>query len=166
MTVFEANQVIVREDLDYPHGALVVHGYAEDGSLLAFPRGGGVQYRIPADELGKFEVVSDEEKVRVFEKARFTLEGLDDTSFVAWSDGSLWNGFEKPLFELDAACLVLEALGVDYSRDPCRRLLRAILDQGEGLEEVSWSVERIEVADGGFVEVFGLGAGAWMWDRA
>jgi hypothetical protein len=164
--MFEANQIIVREDHDYPEGALVVHGYAEDGSLLAFPRGGGVQYRIPADELGRFEVVSDEEKVRVFEKARFTLEGLDDQSFEGWSDGSLWNGFEKPLFELDDACLVLEALGVDCSHDPSRLLLRAFIDQGEGLEEVSWAAEKIEAADGGFVEVFGVGAGAWMWDQA
>ena len=164
--MFEANQIIVRSDFDYPEGALVVHGYAEDGSLLAFPRGGGVQYRIPADELGKFEVVSDEERVSVFKKARFTLEGLDDMSFEAWSDGSLWNGFEKPLFELEDACSVLTALGIDCSHNPSKAVLSVFMDQGEGLEEVSWSAERIEVADGGFVEVFGVGTGSWMWDRA
>jgi hypothetical protein len=138
MKEFQPHQIIVRDDLVYPDGALVVVGYDGDGTLLVHPPGGGVQYRIPSSELSRFGVVSEEEKVRIFTKATFSIEGLDDQSFGGWSDGSRWNGWEKPLFEFKDALSALNALGATSVSLGDKNVLRANLDSGNGIEDVEW----------------------------
>ncbi len=167
MKRFEPNQIIVREDLDYPDGALIVHGYAEDGSLLAFPKGGGVQLRIPLDETVRFEVVSDDEKVGVFRKARFALEGLDGETFEGWTCGENWNGWEKPYFDRSTAWRILGCLGATAvpTQNGDKSGLKTILDVGNGAEEVEWQAVLLELPDGGSVEVYAVGCGDWMWEE-
>jgi hypothetical protein len=165
MKVFQPHQTIIRDDLIYPDGALVVVGY-EDGTLLAHPPGGGVQYRIPSSELNRFGVVSEEEKVRIITKSTFSIEGLEDQSFEGWSDGSLWNGWEKPLFELKDALSALNALGATSVRLGDKNVLRANLDSGNGVEEVEWEAEVIELADGGTVVGYSVGSGEYMWEKS
>ncbi len=164
--MFEANQVIVREDLDYPHGALVVHGYAEDGSLLAFQKGGGVQFIIPPEEIPRFMVVSELEKTPVYRKTHFCLEGLDEKTFEGWTSGESWNGWEMPYFELKTAQSVLEALGAIWTLQDDKNALKANLDPGNAVEEVEWQVESLELPDGGVVEAYPIGAGSLIWEEA
>ena len=151
MKVFQTNDVIVREDFVYPEGALVVDGYGEDGCLLAHAKGGGLQYQIPKEEIPKFEVVSKDEGIPIFRKTRFSLEGLDGESFEGYTDGSCWNGWEKPIFALKTAQSVLDSLGAVWTFDEDKKVLRANLDSGNGVEDVEWEAEVIELADGGTV---------------
>ena len=43
---FQKNEIIVRDDMKYPEGALVVDGYDASGTMLVHPLGGGFQIRI------------------------------------------------------------------------------------------------------------------------
>jgi hypothetical protein len=163
--LFKPNQVIVREDLDYPQGALVVHGYAEDGSLLAFPKGGGVQFTVPPEDVPRFSVVSEMEKTPVYRKTRFCLEGLDDKSFEGWTCGESWNGWEMPYFELKTAQSVLDALGATSTFQDDKKALKANLDPSDPIEEVEWEAELLEMPDGGVVEAYPIGAGSLIWEE-
>lgn len=165
MKRFEPNQIIVREDLDYPEGALVVHGYAEDGSLLAFEKGGGVQFVIPPEEIPRFSVVSEMEKVPIYRKTRFCLEGLDDQTFEGYSDGTHWNGWELPYFELKTAQTVLDALGAVWTLDEEKNVLRARMDLGNGIEDSEWEAKLLILPDGGAVKGYNLGAGSLIWEE-
>jgi hypothetical protein len=163
--MFEANQIIVREDLDYPEGALVVHGYAEDGSLLAFEKGGGVQFVIPQEEIPRFSVVSEMERVPIYRKTRFCLEGLDDQTFEGYSDGSHWNGWALPYFDLKAAQTVLDALGALWTLDEEKNVLHARIDLGGGIEDSEWEAKLLVLPDGGSVKGYSLGAGSLIWEE-
>jgi hypothetical protein len=166
MHKFEPNQVIIREDLDYPQGALVVHGYAEDGSLMAFPEGGGFQYLIPSEEIPRFHLVPEEEKnVKIFRKTLFCLEGLDDETFEGFTDGSSWNGWEMPAFTFKSAQSVLNALCAVWTFDEDKKVLRANLDAGNGPEDHEWEAEILPLPDGGFVEAYPIGAGQLIWEE-
>lgn len=165
MKRFEPNQIIVREDLDYPEGALVVHGYAEDGSLLAFKKGGGVQFVIPPEDIPRFSVVSELERVPIYRKARFCLEGLDDQAFDGYTDGTHWNGWALPYFELKTAQSVLDALGATWTLDKGKKVLRANLDLGNGIEEVEWNAVLLDLPDGGSAVAYAVGSGSLIWEE-
>lgn len=165
MKVFEANEVIVRKDFVYPEGALVVDGYDEDGCLLAHAKGGGLQYRIPKEEIPKFETVSKDEGIPIFRKTRFSLEGLDGKIFEGFTDGSRWNGWEMPYFALKAAESVLDALGAARTFQEDKKVLRASLDLGNGIEEVEWEAVLLDLPDGGAVEAYPIGSGSLIWEE-
>lgn len=165
MKRFEPNQIIVREDLDYPEGALVVHGYAEDGSLLAFEKGGGVQFVIPPEEIPRFSVVAEMERVPIYRKTRFCLEGLEGQTFEGYSDGTHWNGWALPYFELKTAQSVLDALGAVWTLDEEKSVLRARMDLGNGIEDSEWEAKLLSLPDGGYVKGYNLGAGSLIWEE-
>jgi hypothetical protein len=166
MKKFEPNQIIVRDDMVYPKGGLVVHGYAEDGSLLAFEKGGGLQLIIPPADLLRFSVVSEMEKVPIYRKTSFCLEGLDDLTFEGFTDDTHWNGWALPYFELKAAQIVLDALGAVWAFDEEKNVLRARMDLGNGIEESEWESVLLVLPDGGSVKAYPLGAGSLIWEEA
>ena len=166
MKNFEPNQTIIREDGVYPSGALVVHGYSEDGSLMAFPEGGGLQYLIPTEEISRFHLVDEEEKnIKLFRKTFFVLEGLDDQEFEGFTDGSSWNGWEKAYFALKSAQSVLDALGAVWVFDEDKKVLKANLDSGSGLEEYEWEAETLPLPDGGTIQAYPIGSGEFIWEE-
>src|ERR1035438_638830 len=96
---FSKGEIICREDLGCPEGALVCDGYDDAGRLLAHPLGGGFQLTVPAQDEPRFRVVAEGE-----------------TSFEGWSNGELWNGWAMPRFEF-AVCLdILKSLGDEQAR--------------------------------------------------
>jgi hypothetical protein len=148
MKRFQPNQKIIREDGVYPNGALVVQGYAEDGSLMAYPEGGGFEYLIPTDEIPRFHLVDQEEKnIKLFRKTLFVLEGLDDQEFEGFTDGSSWNGWKKPLFALKSAQSVLDALGAVWTFDEDKKVLQANLDAGNGHEDYECEAETLPLTE-------------------
>ena len=60
---FAKGDMICREDLGYPEGALVCDGYDNDGRLLARPLGGGFQVTVPSHEERRFRLVAEEERI-------------------------------------------------------------------------------------------------------
>lgn len=166
MKRFEPNQTIIREDDVYPHGALVVQGYSEDGSLMAYPEGGGFEYLIPEDEIPRFHLVDEEEKnIKLFRKTFFSLEGVDDQEFEGFTDGSLWNGWEKPYFALKSAQSVLDALGAVWTFDEDKKVLRANFDAGNGFDDYEWEAETLTLPDGGTVQAYPIGSGEFIWEE-
>ena len=93
---FSKGEIICREDLGYPEGALVCDGYDDKGRLLAHPLGGGFQLTVSAQDEPRFRVVAEGEKAAtLFQRGKFAL-GDGERAFEGWSKGELWNGWEVP----------------------------------------------------------------------
>ena len=160
---FNKNDVICREDLGLPEGALVCDRYNAAGGLLAHRLGGGFQLTIPAADLARFRLIPEGEKEAVvFQPGRFALADCDE-AFDGWTNGRLWNGWEMPRFEFAVCGEILKVLGDERAGYGGRRDAFATLNQ-DGVEEV-WAAESITLADGSRMKVYPLGAGAWMWER-
>ncbi len=161
---FSKGEVICREHLGYPEGALVCDGYDDAGRLLAHPLGGGFQLTVPAGDEPRFRVVAEEEKgAALFRRGRFTL-GDSEEAFEGWSNGQLWNGWEMPRFEAGVGVEILgflETQGAQFD-GKADAFVTISLD---GEEEV-WRAEEITISDGSWIRVYPLGAGSWTWEEA
>ena len=160
---FRKGEIICREDVGYPEGALVCDGYNAESGLLAHPLGGGFQLMIPGQEERRFRVVSEGERgTALFRKGRFRLAD-GDRAFDGWSDGRLWNGWEMPKFDLQVGLDILEWMGDAKARHDADRDAFVTVNQ-DGEDEV-WSAESITITDGSRIRAYGLGSGAWTWEE-
>jgi hypothetical protein len=154
--------VLVRRDLDYPTGALVVDGPAGGGGIFVHPLGGGLQGVVLSDELSRFDVVAEQEKVSLFTQGVFCIDGVEG-EFQGWSDGSVWNGWDKPFFSMDVSVQVLKAFGCFWEYDAGKDVFIVKTDSCEDAEEFAGI--SLELADGGRVHAYPVGAGSWIWER-
>lgn len=130
---------------------------------MAHPLGGGLQYRIKAGAEKAFRVVPQTEKAAgLWRRAKFSVEGAD-AEFQGWTRGQLWNGWAMPYFEFSEAQRVIEALTDPKGKYDAERDC-FVSANGDGEEEI-WQAERIAVLGGQHVKVYGIGAGAWIWDE-
>jgi len=162
MPIFSQGEIIVRDGLKYPDGALVVDGIDERGHLLVHPLGGGFQFAVPPSEAGRFESVDPAEQIPVFSDGVFSLDGIED-EFEGWSDGTLWNGWEKPCFSREVARRILEASGYRWSYDSSADEFCVVTSEGD--EQQQFKGEAIQLGDGGSVTAYFVGAGDWVWDK-
>jgi hypothetical protein len=161
---FSKGEIICRDDLAYPEGALVCDGYDGAGRLLAHALGGGFQLTVPAQDEPRFRAVPDGERgAALFYKGRFTLADAE-AAFDAWSNGELWNGWAMPRLERAEAERVLARLGDQRARFDGERDAFVTMSQ-DGEQEV-WGVEVITIADGSRIKAYPVGAGAWTWEEA
>lgn len=160
---FSKGDIICRNDLGYPEGALVCEGYDQAGRLLAHQLGGGFELAVPAHEAQRFRLVAEEEKAAaLFRKGRFTLANAGK-SFDGWSNGELWNGWEMPRFEFAVCQEILRFIGDKRGRFDGSRDAFVI---GSGEEEEPWPAEEITITDGSRIKACPLGAGSWTWEEA
>lgn len=159
---FREGEIICREDLVYPEGALVCDGYDAAGRLLAHSMGGGFQLTVPAQDEPRFRVVAEGEKAAaLFRRGRFSL-GDGDITFAGWSNGLLWNGWELPRFEFTICQEILKVLGDEQARFDGEADAFVTVSNGE---EEMWLAEQITVTDGSRIKVYPLGAGSWIWEE-
>ena len=159
---FQKGEIIVRNDLAYPEGALVVEGSDASDNTLAHPLGGGLQLSIPATDLERFMVATEFEKTPVFHHASFEIEGIDG-QFAGWWDGRAWNGWAMPHFEFEEAERVLAAVAPGRWRyDTVSDVF--ITEDPEG-EDETWPAAIISLPDGGEVKVYPLGSASWIWEE-
>ena len=107
-----------------------------------------------------------------FEEKLFGIDVLgSNVSFKGWSDGSLWNGWDMPLFELDAAKRVLIAFIRIHKEN--NEPFQAWYDETEDafcfilpdeIEPECYSAEVIEIG-GKKLKVYPIGTGAWIWEE-
>ena len=160
---FRQGDLIAHRNADYPGGALVVHGADPEGNLLVHPLGGGFEMCLSADDLAGFDRVSDEERVPVFAPGTFGIDGIEG-EFEGWSDGTLWNGWEKPCFTRGVAGQALEAAGASWTYDAKTDAFVFAAQDGE--DEEVLAAESVQLGDGGTVTAYFIGAGSWIWDKA
>jgi hypothetical protein len=160
---FSRGEIIVRDDAKYPEDALVFHGLDDQGCLRACPLGGGMEFIIPASDVSRFSRVAMEERIPIFRLSRFSLEGLDGVTFAGWTDGRSWNGWARPWFEFSEAARLAGHLAGQLRHDAVRDAFVGF--SGNPEEDEVWPAEMIELADGGSVKVYPVGAGSWMWDE-
>ncbi len=162
MPMFTQGEIIVRDDHKYPDGAVVVDSIDERGHLLVHPVGGGLQFAVPPREVGRFQSVEPAEQIQVFSAGTFCLEGIDG-EFEGWSDGSSWNGWEKPSFTREVAERILAALGYRWSYDASVDEFTVVTSEED--EPERFTGEAIQLGDGGSVTAYFVGAGSWIWDK-
>ena len=162
MPMFTQGEIIVRDDHKYPDGAVIVDGIDERGHLLVHPVGGGLQFAVPPREVGRFQSVEPAEQIQVFSAGTFCLEGIDG-EFEGWSDGSSWNGWEKPCFTLNVAERILAASGYRWSYDASADEFTVVTSEED--EPERFTGEAIQLGDGGSVTAYFVGAGSWIWDK-
>jgi hypothetical protein len=162
MKTLSSGEVVVRDDLKYPEGALVVDGFDANGDLLAHPLGGGFQFTVPAEEIDRFHRVGDAESIPVFTRGTFQIEGIDG-DFEGWSDGTFWNGWEKPCFTREVAERVLQSCGHKWSYDAASDTFD-VYSSGEE-EPEQFCGESVQLGDGGTAKAYFIGAGSWIWDK-
>jgi len=132
--------------------------------MLAYPLGGGFQVTIPAHDERRFRAVEPTEKqAGLFRSGNFTISDCDQF-FRGWTDCQVWNGWEKPRFDRATCEAILKWIeGVKSQYDRGRDAFITISQDGE---EEAWPVESITIVDGSEITVYGLGAGAWVWEKA
>jgi hypothetical protein len=133
---FSLGDVLVPKGKEYPDGALVADEYDDAGRLMAHSVGGGLQYYVGAEAAVGLRVVDDAERERaLFRHGRFALADSGET-FVGWSNGRLWKGWEMPRFERAAGELLLAWLGDGRARFEAERDAFVTVSQdGEDDEE-------------------------------
>ena len=161
---FKKDDIIIKAEAVYPHGAMVVDGYDDQGRLLAHPMGGGLQYAIKVGAGGDFRrVTADEQQRPLWRTSRFALDGVDG-AFKGWTNAQLWNGWGKPHFEPEEARKLIAAINDPKVRyDSAKDVF--ITTNGEAEDEV-WSAQLITVLGPSQVKVFPIGAGSWCWEEA
>ena len=159
---FQKNEIIVRNDLKYPKGALLVDGYDASGALLAHPLGGGFQIRISQEEQLHLARISADEITPIYRRGIFTLEGIDG-EFPGWTHGRNWNGWAMPQFEFAEAQRLIVALDTEIGSYESGA--DVFITAMEGGDEETWPAEVIHLPDGGRVKVYPIGTGSWIWEE-
>ena len=163
MLIFSEGELIVRDDLKYPEGVLLVDGRDARGGLLVRPLGAGFQFILPSAEVARFQRVEPAETIEVFSPGTYALEGLDG-QFAGWSDGSCWFGWEKPCFSREVAEGIVRATGRRWTYEERTDAFVVANSAGRGFDHFVGEV--IELGDGGSATVYFIGAGSWTWDKA
>jgi hypothetical protein len=160
---FTKGDIIIPVESVYPNGALTVDGHEADGTLLAHPLGGGFQYRFkPGAERQLRVVPATEAASPLWRRCKFAIERVDN-EFQGWTNGRLWNGWAMPYFEHTEAQRVIEAVtDSKWNHDAVRDCF--ISTNSDGEEEI-WPAQLITALGGQQVKVYGIGAGAWIWDE-
>lgn len=160
---FSKGDILVPKGKQFPDSAVIVDGYDQRGLLLMHPMGGGMQARLDAVSVSVFRLVDEAERAGTFYcRGRFALAESNE-AFDGWSDGRRWNGWAMPRFERSEAERLIESLKDQRARFDAER--DAFITVSQEGEEEGWPGESVVVSDGSVLTVYGVGAGAWIWDE-
>jgi hypothetical protein len=100
--------------------------------------------------------------------AEFQLDWLPGQRFAGYTDGSDWNGFERPYFSKPAAEALLrscEASGYawEFNEEADAFVVRQLV--ADEIYEESFPGAVIEV-NGAAMRLYPIGAGSWIWGLA
>jgi hypothetical protein len=100
--------------------------------------------------------------------AEFQLDWLPGQVFTGYTDGSDWNGFERPYFDYTTAEALLrscEPQGYNWRYDASEDIfIVSSPDQREEGVEM-FRGETLPVA-GASLQLYPIGAGSWIWGQA
>jgi hypothetical protein len=167
MRHFESGDIITpKEHLkDWLKWALRVDSIEGDGTIQAFPLGGGLVYTFGPISVEKFDFVKVPQKLLNspnWKSVEFFAEWLDK-KYRGWSNGLKWNGWAMPYFEFDEA--------MRYASDTNNTRFDPLKDafvtkrEDDGEEEIDEATV-ILVKGRGALKVYPIGAGSWTWSLA
>lgn len=95
----------------------------------------------------------------------FTLDGFAG-AYIGYADGSNWNGWAMPYFELPEALEVAEGFN-ECAEHPMEydRVYDQFYVWDEGNEDYDIIKGRDFITDHGVKHLYGIGAGSWTWDE-
>jgi len=174
MRHFEPDDIIApRKELkDWLKWALRVDRVDGDGTLHAFPLGGGFAYIINPMKVEEYDFVKVPAKLLNDPKWRSADVYAEwfDKKYRAWLTGQKWNGWAMPYFEFEEAMKYAtdsqaEGTGAGHTAyDPVRDAFVTTRDEGEADEVDEATV--ILVKGRGAIKVYPIGAGSWTWSEA
>ncbi|MDW1583962.1 MULTISPECIES: hypothetical protein [unclassified Vibrio] len=83
----------------------------QDGHACIFPVGGGIVTRVCNLKVREGFQIADSGIPKTYKKGFFTIDNDPNLTFEGYAiPGDLWNGFEKPVFEIQVACNIAEAV--------------------------------------------------------
>lgn len=98
-------------------------------------------------------------------KSLFTLDALENASFEGWTDGTLWNGWATPRFELAEAQKLIEAFIQAGEKAWYDEAQDAFCFQVEGYDEPErYPSSTIQTGEGE-LKVYAIGAYGWTWEK-
>lgn len=168
MRRFEHNDIIVpRKYLrEWTTASLMVDRVDGDGTLHAFPLGGGFQLRfdpIKVEELDFIKVPKDKLENPEWSSIDVYAEWIEK-SYKAWTTGQRWNGWVMPFFEFDEAMRYAQDAG-NTVYEPGRDAFISTMEGSEDEPEVDLPTI-IYVRGRGPLKVYPIGAGSWTWSMA
>lgn len=121
------------------------------------------------DSNGGVHMESQGEKF-AYKQDCFQLDAIEGKTFLGWSDGLDWNGWELPAFEIEEALKIVASIrDVEEDAAPCPEDYPNGYNKEKGslfLSDGSFvEVRRITVEDGTTREVYDIGAYAWCWSK-
>lgn len=159
---FNKGDIVIKARSVYPTRALVIDGRDTQGRLLAHPLGGGPQYIVGSKGESELRLVpADEQKQPLWRRTRFSLDGLDG-SFEGWTNGELWNGWDRPFFESEEAQRLISQLTDSKPRFDAQN--DAFITVSSDEDEV-WQAETATLLGGRTIKVYPIGAGSWCWEE-
>jgi hypothetical protein len=98
----------------------------------------------------------------MYRKAVFSIEGFDK-AFIGYTDGTRWNGWAEPFFEIDEAFTIMQKNNVDGATPI---FYMEATDSFVFVEEEPYEVKgRNFMTEDGLKHIYGIGAGCWVWDK-
>lgn len=100
-------------------------------------------------------------------QASFQIDSIANTIFTGYTDDGEWNGFDRPLFDFEAAQQVLAQShknGFSWQYDLQSDFFSVIYDRNLEDEAEVFAGENI-IVEGKEVHVYPVGAGSWMWNK-
>lgn len=173
---FERGDIIVprREFNRWPQFGLRVFGVDPDGTLHAYPLGGGFHYEFSPERVAFHDfVVVPPGTPATFNETWFHASWLGK-DYPGWSNGKLWNGWAIPFFELP--------VGKEYARDTRlapnwgvaesvtrynqkRDCFITIYREGLDREPEVDESQFITAPGKGPIKVYSIGGGSWTWEE-
>lgn len=171
--VFEKGDILIRRGGRYPQDAWEVIRGVKDGVLKIAPKGGGAVLSIGRERAKRdFRHATPDELSPSWYPARFYMEFIEGETFEGYTDGTLWNGFATPSFELDEAKKVLEGMvkaalregwdsfGLSWEYDPGEDALVVVERQYPD----PWFIRGEDITvEGRRIRVYPVGSHSWTW---
>lgn len=142
---------------DYP-GTNFEMMQTPEGDVYVAPQGGGPAKKYTKEEfLAKFREVGLDLTLR---PGTVTADFLPDGMVLpCYSDGTRWNGWGKPWFDLQTAIRVVKELPDWLEYDEVNDEVR-LLDEGENM----WFPCDTRMHDDGKTKLYEIGMSNWCWD--
>jgi hypothetical protein len=145
--------------------AIIVDEVAGDGTIYAFPMGGGFRLRFDpiAVETYDFIKVPQDKLDNPGWHSTDVYAEWTDKNYRAWTTGKVWNGWQMPYFEFDEAMRYAQDAG-NTVYDPKRDAFVTTHEGSDDEPEVDGATIIHVRGRRDPIKVYPIGTGSWTWE--